>query len=136
MSEIRGFRWPMKFVGGKVATSSGVQHLKENMAQIIMCLKGDYLMRPEFGSGLPERVFDQVSLLALVWTDVADALRIWERRVQLVDVQAGPVESAGTFQLGAATTEAIQSGIVGIHIRFRERGADETVDLNLSTQLR
>lgn len=136
MSEIRGFRWPMKFVGGKVATSSGVQHLKENMAQIIMCSKGDYLMRPEFGSGLPERVFDQVSLLALVWTDVADALRIWERRVQLVDVQAGPVESAGTFQLGAATTEAIQSGIVGIHIRFRERGADETVDLNLSTQLR
>jgi len=46
------------------------------------------------------------------------------------------VESNSTFQLGAATTEAQQSGIVGIHIQFRERGADETVDLNLSTQLR
>ncbi len=134
--ELRGIRWPMRFVGGRVATSSGSAHLRESIAQIIMCTKGDYMMKPTFGSALPDRVFDQVSLMALLTTDISDALRIWERRIELVDVQAGPVESTGTFQLGAATVEAIQSGIVGIHIRFRERGAEELIDMDLTTQKR
>ena len=134
MSEVRGVRWPLKIVGGRFATSSGTAHIKQSIAQIILCEKGNYLMRPEFGSGLPERVFDQVSLLALVWTDVADALRIWEKRVELVDVRVGPLAAAGTFQLAAATTESIQSGVVGINISFRERDADEVVDMALTTQ--
>lgn len=136
MSTLRGMRYPFKFRGGRVATSSGSDHLSQSIAQIIMCDKGEYLMRPTFGSGLPNRVFDQFSLLALVWTDIADALRTWERRVELVDVQAGPLKSSSTFQLGMATTEALESGVVAIHIRYRERGAQEIVDMDLTTQRR
>ena len=94
------------------------------------------MMKPTFGSGVPQRVFDPVSLMALLWTDIEDAVRIWDRRVEILKVETGPVESTGTFQLGAATTEAIQSGIVGINIRFRERGAEELIDMDLTTQKR
>lgn len=135
-TELRGVSWPMRFVGGRVATSSNSKHLKESIAQIIMCTKGDYMMKPTFGSSLPQRVFDPVSLMALLWTDISDAVRIWDRRVEILKVETGPVESAGTFQLGASTVEAIQSGIVGIHIRFRERGAEELIDMDLTTQKR
>lgn len=135
-TELRGVSWPMRFVGGRVATSSGSKHLKESITQIIMCTKGDYMMKPTFGSSLPQRVFDPVSLMALLWTDISDAVRIWDRRVEILKVETGPVESSGTFQLGASTVEAIQSGIVGIHIRFRERGAEELIDMDLTTQKR
>ena len=136
MSTLKGFRYPFKIKGGRVATSSGTDHLQQSIAQIVMCEKGSYLMLPEFGSGLPERVFDPVSLLALLWTDISDALRIWEKRIELVEVQSGPLADGGIFQLGAASTSSLESGVVGVNIRFRERGGDETIDMNLTTQRR
>lgn len=136
MNTITGIKWPLSLSGGRVVTSSGNDHLSESIVQIVLCEKGEYIMRPTFGSGLPTRVFDPVSLLALIHTDVADALRTWERRVDLVKVRVGPIESTGTFMLGAATTDSVASGVVGVHIAFRPKGQDEIVDLELAMNQR
>jgi phage baseplate assembly protein W len=136
IDELIGPRYPLSFHAGRLALSAGDNHLRDSIAQIIMTGRGEYLMKPDFGANVPQRVFDPVSLLGLLHTDIGDALKRWERRVELVDVRAGLAEGIGTFMLGAATTEAVESGVVAVHITFRVRGMDEVVNMSIMTQQR
>lgn len=136
MTELVGVKWPPKFVAGRLAISRGTDHLSESIAQVVMCRKGTYFFRPTFGSGLPERVFDPVSLLGLVATDVADAVRIWEPRVDLVRVTVGQPQSVGAFQLGGVSTAPEGPGVVGIYISYRQRGQEDIVDMNIAAKQR
>lgn len=136
MDRLVGPRFPLSFHAGRLALSVDDNHLRDSIAQIIMTDKGEYVMKPDFGSSVPQRVFDPVSLLALLHTDISDALKRWEHRVDLVDVQAGLSESIGTFMLGAATTEAVESGVVAVHVSFRARGMDEVVNMSIMTEQR
>ena len=68
---------------------TGVDHLKQSIADIIYTRKGARLMRRGYGSALFERV-DRTptdSVKVGIIADVADALDQWEPRLQLARVQ-------------------------------------------------
>ena len=87
MNELKGIKFPFRVANGKVAVSSGEQHLKESIAQIILCNTGVYIMLPDFGSNIPRRVFDPISMLGIISTDVKEALKKWEARVEFTSVK-------------------------------------------------
>lgn len=100
-----GISFPFRFVNGRVAISNGVQHVKESVMQILGTAKGEYLMRPTFGSDLFRRVFQSTNVVALAEGDVREALRIWERRVKVNSVTSSIDEShLGVVRLGVDFT--------------------------------
>ena len=108
---INGISYPLRFANGSIVESKGMEHLKESISQILGTQKGESLMRPEFGSSLPSRVFDPVNTLALAQGDIRESLRIWEPRIQVMDV--------------SATTEGLELGIVELSVEFRVKNSDE-----------
>lgn len=65
--------------------------IKQSIIQILLTTRGERVMRPDFGSGLIERVFDSnnTMLKAMLKAEVNAAVGKWEPRaiVQGVDVQ-------------------------------------------------
>ena len=105
MSEPAGISFPFRFVNGRVAVSSGVQHIKESVMQVLGTAKGEYLMRPTFGSDLFRRVFQPTNVVALAEGDVREALRVWEQRVKVNSVSSSVDESElGVVRLGVDFT--------------------------------
>ncbi len=92
MSEPTGIKWPFQFANGKVATSTGEQHIRESIMQILAIDHGEYLFRPQFGSNLPRRAFDPTNLSHLMVRDIREALVRMEPRIELLDVsvEVGP----------------------------------------------
>ena len=59
--------------------------IKQSIRIILSTAKGERVMRPEFGCGIHDLVFDALSesVLGLVETSVADALRAFEPRIEV-----------------------------------------------------
>ena len=74
------------------------------------------LFNPDFGSRLHDRVFDPVNISALVKIDIRDAIRKYEPRVKLLDVNANLVDS--------------HLGVVKINIGFTIKGRSEVIKFN------
>jgi len=85
--EITGWNWPFRFENGRVAMSSGTEHLKDNVRNIIATGKLEVPMQPEYGCDLNRRVFDPVNTLALAEGDIKDAIARFEPRVNLLGVE-------------------------------------------------
>ncbi len=114
--EIKGIRWPLKFRNGKVTTSSGLQHLKESILQIIAIGKGEYIMKPDYFSNMPSRIFDEVNQTALMNADITEALARFEKRIKLLNI--------GTNQ------SDINLGEVLLEITFKVLGNDEITQVS------
>lgn len=85
--EITGWSWPFRFENGRVATSTGVEHLKDNVRNIIATGRLEVPMQPEYGCDLNRRVFDPVNTLALAEGDIREAIARFEPRVRILDVE-------------------------------------------------
>jgi phage baseplate assembly protein W len=84
---INGIGFPLRLDGrGRVVGSSGAQHVKEAIAQILLTRVGAQAFVPRFGSNVPNRVFNAVNAKSLIAGDAAEALRRWENRIELVSV--------------------------------------------------
>lgn len=86
MTDVCGISWPLRFTGGRLAVSSGEDHLRENLAQVIGTAKGEYLGRPDFGCDLHSRVFDPVNTGALMDGDIKEAAAQFEPRLEITEV--------------------------------------------------
>lgn len=87
-TKLKGIKWPFQFNAGRVAQSSGVQHIRESVLQIIGIDKGEYLYRLDFGSDLNRRVFSPANALFLVRSDIFTAVQKYEKRVTINNVSA------------------------------------------------
>lgn len=74
MAEVRGTKWPFQFRNGGVAMSSGDQHTREGIMQVIGTAKGEVPMLPGWGCDIHRRVFDPVNQAALAANDIRDAV--------------------------------------------------------------
>lgn len=115
---ISGIKFPLQFYAGRVVVSGGQSHIKESVIQIIGTSKNEYLLKPNLGSRISERIFDSVNVAALVEVDIRDTLNRYEPRIDLVSTSANLSESS--------------TGMVIILVRFRIKGQSEIVDLNFS----
>jgi phage baseplate assembly protein W len=90
----QGLKFPFQFhqqYGGaaiSTATSHSQEHIHESIRQILGTRRGERFLRPEFGSRLPELLFEpNAAILAgLVRHEVRDALAQWEPRIVVLDV--------------------------------------------------
>lgn len=88
----QGIDFPIRFVrGGKVGTvelSNAGERIHDSIHLILATGIGERMFNPEFGSRLPELVFepnDEI-LKRLLRIYTAEALARWERRIEVVEV--------------------------------------------------
>lgn len=79
---------------GRVEFADGVTDIEQSIRIILGTAKGERVMRPEFGCGIHEYVFETIdaTTLTLVRTSVEDALREWEPRIEVQDVSVSTDE--------------------------------------------
>jgi len=92
----RGIKHPFRFgATGGVAVSEGAgpqhAHIHESIWQILSTRPGERFFLPEFGSRLPELVFQQNDIVfrALARQYIIDAIRRWEKRLVIESVEFG-----------------------------------------------
>jgi len=90
----KGTKYPFRFgAAGGIAVSEGAgpehAHIHESIWQILSTRPGERFFLPEFGSRLPELVFQQNNVVfkALARQFVVDAIKRWEKRVVIESVE-------------------------------------------------
>jgi uncharacterized protein len=73
---------------GGIALSSGDDDVREAIALILGTAPGDRPMRPEFGCGIHNYIFESIDAYALgkVEYEIREALDRWEPRAEILDV--------------------------------------------------
>ena len=87
-----GIDFPFRYVSGKtigrIVSSNAGERIKDSIHLILSTRPGERMFNPEFGSRLPDLVFepndDILKQLLRIYT--VDALRRWERRIEIVDI--------------------------------------------------
>jgi phage baseplate assembly protein W len=79
---------------GALALADGDRSVRDAIAVILGTARGERPMRPEFGCGVHELVFESVDALTVgrIEREVRVALDRWEPRIQVTDVR---VDAAG-----------------------------------------
>ena len=89
----RGWTFPLRLDGaGGFALTDGDDDIDEAMRLILGTAPGERPMRPEYGCGIHDLVFDTIdaSLAGRVAADVRASLTRWEPRADVVNVAAEP----------------------------------------------
>ena len=93
----RGWSFPIQPDGtGGLAYTEGETHVEQSLRLLLMTGLGERVMRPSLGCKAPSLVFapGSVQYLRLLETSVREAVRDWEPRVELEDVQAEATQGA------------------------------------------
>lgn len=89
----RGWAFPLRLDGsGAFALSSGEQDVEEAVRLILGTAYGERPMRPEYGCGIHDLVFDTIDarLAGRVAAEVSASLTRWEPRIEVEAVAATP----------------------------------------------
>ena len=89
----RGWTFPIAVdATGRIALSEYENDIREALRIILMTSKGERVMRPDFGAGLHDFVFESMSATTIgrVQVAVTDALIEWEPRVEVLTVNVEP----------------------------------------------
>ena len=85
---------------GRIALSRRERDIEEAMLMILLTPKGQRVMRPEFGCQIHDLIFapNDATTAGLAAYYVEEALAMWEPRIRVLDVTAGP-DANGTERL-------------------------------------
>ena len=89
----RGWTFPAGVdATGRIALSEYEEDIREALRIILLTSKGERMMRPDFGAGLHDFVFESMSAtnIGRVQAAVTDALVKWEPRVEVIGVKVEP----------------------------------------------
>jgi hypothetical protein len=102
---------------GDLALVSGEQDVDQAIAIILSTAPGERPMRPEFGCGVHDYVFDTIDAATVgrMTVEIRDALDRWEPRIEVEDVD---------FDL----TE-VDAGTLNINITYRIRSTNQLRNL-------
>ena len=92
MTEIlgSGLAFPLQIdPHGSIALARGEEDVDQAIALILSTAPGERPMRPEFGCGVHDFVFDTIDAgtVARMETEIRSALDRWEPRIQVTDVE-------------------------------------------------
>jgi phage baseplate assembly protein W len=113
-----GWKFPVQVDGaGNIAMSAFEQDIREAIRIILSTTKGERTMRPDFGCGIHDFVFDSMSTttLGLIEASVREALIQWEPRIELQSIRV--------------STEAAEVGQLLIGIDYRVRATNNEFNL-------
>ena len=129
----RGWAYPVRFnpVTGSVATSEYEADIRQAITIILGTARGERVMRPDFGCGIHELVFEiiDVATLTRVETAVTEAMTKYEARIELLGVNVDPLEAANgmlliEFEYRVRRTNQVGNMVYPFY--FREGGAGQT----------
>jgi len=89
----RGWKFPIEVdATGRIALSQYEDDIREALRIILLTSKGERVMRPEFGAGLHDFVFESMSATTIgrMQAAIRDALIKWEPRIQVISVDVEP----------------------------------------------
>lgn len=113
-----GWAFPVGVDGsGEIETAAREQDIEEAIRIIIGTAKGERVMRPEFGCGIHDYVFDTVnaSTRTLIETTVEEALIEWEPRIAVENVEV--------------STDRLANGELTISVDYRVRSSNNEYNL-------
>jgi hypothetical protein len=114
-----GWSFPVALdpVDGDIALSAYARDVKEAIRIILHTAPGERVMRPKFGCGICDLVFEEISTTAVfaIQAMIRDALISYEPRIELLDVTIDPFQAL--------------SGILLITIDYRVRRTNQTDNL-------
>lgn len=86
----KGWKYPVNVNSyGKMKMSLFEDDIKESIQIILSTSKGERAMRPDFGCGIYDFVFDIVnaSTIGMIEASVKEALILWEPRIEIKNVK-------------------------------------------------
>jgi uncharacterized protein len=104
----KGWRFPITTDAAlKIETSSYEENIQESIKIILGTRMGERVMRPDFGCGIHDLVFEGISSVSLghIELSVSESLRKYEPRIELLSVDI--------------STEQIDNGLLMISISYR-----------------
>ena len=84
-----GWKFPVTIdATGKIAMSKFEEDIKEAIRIILGTARGERVMRPDFGCGIHELIFEPINVatIGLIESSVQEALTRYEPRIDLIDV--------------------------------------------------
>lgn len=100
----RGIAFPLRVDGtGSLAFTSGAADIEKSMRVIIATAPGERPMRPEFGCGIWDLLFEPINTttLGLMEEAVREALARWEPRAETTAVEVSVLDpSTGAVNIG------------------------------------
>jgi uncharacterized protein len=114
----RGFAFPMGVgADGHIRLTRGPEDLDASMRVILSTAPGERLMRPQFGCGIWDLVFEPVNFNTLGLMEVAtrEAIAQWEPRVEVEGVECVP--------------DARDASVVHIEVTYRVRATNNRRNL-------
>ena len=131
----RGWSFPPAFGLRGVAMSAHEAKVAEAIRIILGTARGERVMRPEFGCGIHELVFESASesTLALIRAAVREALVRWEPRAELLEVWVeaapGAVLRRGRPRGDGLPPPGLRDGTLIIGIDYRVRSTNNEFNL-------
>lgn len=114
-----GWSFPVSLdpVGGDISLAAYARDVKEAIRIILHTAPGERMMRPKFGCGIHEMVFEEISTTTVVALEalIRDALTTYEPRIELLGVTVDPFQA--------------MSSILLITIDYRVRRTNQTDNL-------
>jgi phage baseplate assembly protein W len=86
-----GWRFPIQpRAGGSLGYVDGDDNISQSLVLLLSTITGERVMRPEFGSPVPDLIFqsDSEQNLSRLGQVLSDAVRQWEPRVEIESVRA------------------------------------------------
>ena len=92
-----GVSFPLRVENGKIAWSRYEESIRESIMTILGTAMGERAMRPDFGCGIHDLAFsvNDVSTAALAIFYVEEALKKWEPRIEVINVDANADRKEG-----------------------------------------
>lgn len=93
----RGWNFPISVdQAGQIALVPGEESIRQSIWTILSTAPGERVMRPDFGCGLYDLVFsvNNAATATAVSAAAREALDLWEPRIDVLGVTAGPDPSA------------------------------------------
>ncbi len=125
----RGWAWPVRLdaVSGQVAMAEFEEDIRQAIRIILETSPGERVMRPDFGCGIHDLVFEALdsATLARVRTVVQEALIRFEPRIEVIGVEVDPAYAPeGRLQIGLEyrVRRTNQVGNLVYPFYFREGG--------------
>ena len=98
-----GFHFPLEIdeTTGRFRMSSEEENIKESIKLILMTGRGERVMRPEFGCGLKQFVYETMDYGTTVQMEreIKEALERWEPRIEDVEASNSPGNEQNTLMI-------------------------------------
>ncbi len=124
----RGVGFPVSLNGaGKLQAAEYEESVRQSILIILGTAKGERLMRPDFGCGIYDLVFEinSASVAGKISQAVQEAILKFEPRVDVLDIKV----TSGFFKSNNQFEAAQNSSVLMIEIKYQVRASNNVFNL-------